>query len=194
MSAGAGAFWSRPHGPRLTCTATIPAASAGTTSLSTRSPTYALVEPASRELPDLLEDAGRASGHRGSPTTRRHPQAAPHRAPSARGSRSGFRRSRPGARLTNRLEARHGVGVESSSSYARPCHQSVGRSIRDGTRLVVLLATPDGHAERGPDDVRLEAGALREDSPPALLVDERLADVEEDGLQRHGRSLQRLAL
>ena len=60
--------------------------------------------------------------------------------------------------------------------------------------LVVLLATLDGHAERGPDHVRLEAGTLGEDSPPALLVDERLADVEEDGLQRHGRSLQSLAL
>src|SRR4051794_27879370 len=32
-----------PHGPRRTCTATIPAASAGSMSLSTRSPTYAIL-------------------------------------------------------------------------------------------------------------------------------------------------------
>src|SRR6185437_7172943 len=31
-----------PHGPRRTCTATMPAASAGATALSTRSPTYAI--------------------------------------------------------------------------------------------------------------------------------------------------------
>src|SRR5262249_27082178 len=33
--------WSRPHGPRRIQTATRPAAAAGSTSLSTRSPTYA---------------------------------------------------------------------------------------------------------------------------------------------------------
>src|SRR5262249_22067062 len=38
-SRGGSCRW--PHGPRRTCTATRPAASAGATSLSTRSPTYA---------------------------------------------------------------------------------------------------------------------------------------------------------
>jgi len=33
--------------------------------------------------------------------------------------------------------------------------------------------------------VRLEAGALAELAPPALLVDERLADVEEHGRYGH---------
>ena len=37
--ASGGVRWSRPHGPRRTCTATSPAAAAGRTSLSTRSPT-----------------------------------------------------------------------------------------------------------------------------------------------------------
>jgi hypothetical protein len=49
----------------------------------------------------------------------------------------------------------------------------------------VLLAARDGDAERGPHDVRLETGALAELPPPALLVDERLADVEERGRYRH---------
>ena len=58
VSAEAGAFWSRPQGPRLTCTATSPAASAGRTSLSTRSPTYASSPGAQlRELYQALEEA-----------------------------------------------------------------------------------------------------------------------------------------
>jgi len=61
-------------------------------------------------------------------------------------------------------------------------------------QLVVLLASLDRHTERRPDDVRLEAGTLGEKPPPALLADQRLADVEEDGFQRHRRSLQCLAL
>jgi hypothetical protein len=47
---------------------------------------------------------------------------------------------------------------------------------------VVLLSTGDGDAERGPDDVRLKAGTLGKLAPPALLVHERFADVEEDCL------------
>ena len=46
----------------------------------------------------------------------------------------------------------------------------------------VFLPALDRHAERGPDDVRLEIGAIGEAPPPALLVDERLADVEDDRL------------
>src|SRR6187200_3568054 len=38
-AASGGVGWSLPHGPRRTCTATRPAAAAGSTSLSTRSPT-----------------------------------------------------------------------------------------------------------------------------------------------------------
>src|SRR5262249_49924453 len=37
--ASGGVCWIRPHGPRLTWIATIPAEAAGSTSLSTRSPT-----------------------------------------------------------------------------------------------------------------------------------------------------------
>jgi hypothetical protein len=59
--------------------------------------------------------------------------------------------------------------------------------------LIVLLTSRDGHAERRPDDVRLEPGTRGKNPPPALLIHERLADVEEDRLQRH-RALQCLAL
>jgi hypothetical protein len=53
--------------------------------------------------------------------------------------------------------------------------------------LVVLLAPLDGHTQRRPDDVRLKTGTFGQHSPPAFLVDEGLADVEEDSLQRHRR-------
>ena len=51
--------------------------------------------------------------------------------------------------------------------------------------LVVLLAARDRDAERRPDHVRLQTRSLGEEPPPSLLVDERLADVEEDGSQSH---------
>ena len=50
---------------------------------------------------------------------------------------------------------------------------------------VVLLPALDRDAERGPDHVWLQARTLGEFTPPPLLVDERLADVEDDGLQSH---------
>jgi hypothetical protein len=46
----------------------------------------------------------------------------------------------------------------------------------------VFFPALDGHPECGPDDVRLEIGAMGEAPPPVLLVDERLADVEHDRL------------
>src|SRR5262245_64236380 len=42
IAASGGVGWRRPHGPRRTWIAIIPAAAAGSTSLSTRSPTYAI--------------------------------------------------------------------------------------------------------------------------------------------------------
>ena len=61
----------RPHGPRRIWTATSPAAAAGRTSLSTRSPTYAVSsgrQPASSTT--RQRNAGRASAHRSSRTRR----------------------------------------------------------------------------------------------------------------------------
>ena len=56
--ASGGVGWSIPHGPRRTWIATRPAAAAGSTSLSTRSPTYATSDGvAPRELDDELEEA-----------------------------------------------------------------------------------------------------------------------------------------
>jgi hypothetical protein len=49
---------------------------------------------------------------------------------------------------------------------------------------VVLLSARDGDAEGGPHHVRLEPCALAKQPPPALLVDERLPDVEEHGRQQ----------
>jgi hypothetical protein len=57
---------------------------------------------------------------------------------------------------------------------------------------VMFLSTLDRDAERRPDDVRPQAGAHSEFAPPALLVDERLADVDEDRLQPHRRALRPL--
>ena len=59
--------------------------------------------------------------------------------------------------------------------------------------LVVLLAALDRDAERRPDDVRLQPLPLGEHPPPPLLVDERLADVEEDRLQSHDSTSARSA-
>jgi hypothetical protein len=47
-------------------------------------------------------------------------------------------------------------------------------------KRVVLLAALDGDPERGPDHMRLEPRIAAELSPPAFLVDERLADVEKN--------------
>ena len=58
----------------------------------------------------------------------------------------------------------------------------------------MLLAASDRDAERRPDDVRMSPVAPKNSSPAAILVDERLADVEEDGLQAQRISLQCLAL
>ena len=46
----------------------------------------------------------------------------------------------------------------------------------------VLLAAGNRDAERRPDHVRLQSFSIGQPAPPALLVDERLADVEDDGL------------
>ncbi len=49
----------------------------------------------------------------------------------------------------------------------------------------VVFASLDRHAERREHDVRLETGCAGHLAPDPLLVDERLADVEEDRANRH---------
>jgi hypothetical protein len=49
----------------------------------------------------------------------------------------------------------------------------------------VLLAASDRDAQRRDDHVRLHPGRGRDLAPVAILVDERLADVKEDGLDPH---------
>ena len=57
----------------------------------------------------------------------------------------------------------------------------------------VLFPSGDRHAQRGPDDMRLQPAMICKPAPPALLVDERLADVEDDGLQSHDSTSARSA-
>src|SRR5581483_9547818 len=73
LIAPAGGSWRKPHGPRRTCTATMPAASAGTTSLSTRSPTYAILSggaPASSTTCAKNPGAGFCTPRRSDDTTK----------------------------------------------------------------------------------------------------------------------------
>jgi hypothetical protein len=72
-------------------------------------------------------------------------------------------------------------------------HQPSGRALAEvAPECVVLLVARDGDAERG-TPVRLKVRSLAKLPPPALLVDERLADVEEHGRYGH-RTSQALTL
>ena len=98
--------------------------------------------------------------------------ASPTRSPAARS------RSRHVERIRDR-----GRRVE----YTIASHASGALDAEVAPELPVLLAALDRHAERRPDDVRAEPAAARHLAPVALLVDERLADVEEDRADRHAQ-------
>src|SRR5262245_44252988 len=58
---------------------------------------------------------------------------------------------------------------------------------------IVLLSALDRDPERRPDDVWLQPGPRAQLAPPPLLVDERLADVEDDRAQSHDSTSARSA-
>ena len=83
----------------------------------------------------------------------------------------------------HRLEALDGVRVQVVAVYTISSH-ALGRLDPEvAPEPEVLLAARDREAERGPDDVGTEPHRACHLAPVALLVDERLADVEEDRLQ-----------
>ena len=101
----------------------------------------------------------------------------------------------PQAELAGRARgsrSRPGRGRRASTGCS--CHQPVGLLEPEMAPERVVLLTPlDRDTERRPDDVRLQTGALGEPAPPPLLVDERLADVEDDCLQSHDSTSARSA-
>ena len=105
------------------------------------------------------------------------------RAPSARAPRSGSRRAPTNIpRRRRALEARQ--RVRDTGRRSRSTMRPTRRRPLDAEmppQLPVLLAALDRHAERRPDDVRADTGCRGDLAPVPLLVDERLADVEEDG-------------
>ena len=129
---------------------------------------------------------GRACGRRGwrTPSDDVGRQIRP-LAPSSRARRSGCRRDRraaPSHGRDSRQSTASGIQVVRACTRSRPTR--VGRSI-PRWRHSPKCSSPRAMvtAERRPDDVRTEPDRARHLAPVALLVDERLADVEEDRLQ-----------
>ena len=171
-AASGGVACNRPHGPRRTCTARSPAAAAGRTSLSTRSPTYATSSrPALHQLDDpARRTRARACARQGSPTTR---STSAGRAASTRPrlERLGLVPDDPGAEPDRepaeavervRVQILQRVGLLRTSP-------SAGRS-RDGPRAPCALPLArSSMPSAAPDDMRLQPAMIRQPAPPALL-------------------------
>jgi hypothetical protein len=89
--------------------------------------------------------------------------------------------------LSQALEALERVGIEVVGRIheALPCQRSFDAQM--APELPVLLPALDRLAERRPHDVRSDSGRVGHLAPVALLVDERLADIEDH--RAHGHRL-----
>ena len=115
--------------------------------------------------------------------------------PSAPSAPAGCRRCRRAGREpapTRGRRSRPDTGLRARTRGRRP--RTVGRST-PRWRQSSLCSSPRSIVtpSAAQIDVRLQARALGEHAPPALLVDEGLADVEEDGLQSHDSTSARSA-
>ena len=169
----------------------MPAAAAGRTSLSTRSPTYATSAGghASRSAtaaknagsgfstPSVSLEATRSSGTSTPPNTASAAcgwlPATPTRKPAARrparaATASGYRSSGP---------------MHGSARPLAPLPHGVAQvevGPQDADRLEVVATALDDRAQHGEERQALDPEPVRPGQPLAVLVDERLADVEHD--------------
>src|SRR3954447_12788970 len=166
---------------------TSPAASAGATSLSTRSPTYAIFSGAAQTARTMR--AKKAGSGLATPQLSDEPSTSTHR-PSSSSTNCGVL---PTAHtVTPVAQPRHAGQRVRVPVVVRP--RRGGMLHPEGLPYLVVVASAGGQpAEHAHQRERRHAGDLGGPRPHPRLVDQRLADVEDDDLYSHAATRSRSA-